>query len=342
VHSGGLFDSNLDKRLRVFDSCSSNGAKSAERLLTYLMPQGSGAMSLSPQSGLSNQLLLEVMTPGFPEQPYCVRHAATAHDSGSGQTPVGGENAADFSGHEPFGPEVLAALRRSWPNGDEGDDADDPLEDEDSPDDESDWPSAPAQPTIRQRRELLVERGDFAAIYQQILDTPWHAAKYSDAFAQVLRAIDVASCKDPARLSGDLLRLMVNVSGYLMLRVQYTLLLKVRATDGETYSRLPDIPADVMEMILGHFASMQSNLAELCQSEATTARLWQLARQKELENKHRTPKRRRKRRLPGETAARATRGKPSNGVLGAKRGNGSTSNGVAALSDNGKERADTP
>ena len=58
--------------------------------------------------------------------------------------------------------------------------------------------SRPASPDGRQP---LVEQGDFAEIYRLILETPWHETKHADAFSQLFRAIDVASRKDPAKLS---------------------------------------------------------------------------------------------------------------------------------------------
>lgn len=192
-----------------------------------------------------------------------------------------------------------------------------------------------------QRRESLVEQGDFAAIYQQILQTPWHETKHSDAFAQVFRAIDVASRNDPAQLSADLLRMMVSTSAYLTLRVQYTLFQRIQGTDGHNYNRPPDIPSDVLETIEGHFASMQTHLAELCQSQAATARLWQLARQKELENKLRTGKRGRTRRLPHK-AARVRPGGHANGVKVLRAGNGHAPKRVAVLSGSDEQQAESP
>jgi hypothetical protein len=209
------------------------------------------------------------------------------------------------------------------------------------PDDDSPVTLGPPRPNALQQREQLVEQGDFAAIYQQILQTPWPETKHSDAFAQVFRAIDVASRNDPSRLSAEFFRMMLNMAGYLTLRVQYTLLERIQGTDRHNYNRPPDIPADVLETFEGHFSSMQSHLAELCQSQAATARLWQLARQKELENKHRAVKRRRKRRLPGK-ATGATPGGPANGVQGPEKGNGHGSNRMASLLGNGDQQAETP
>src|SRR3984893_16190762 len=154
-----------------------------------------------------------------------------------------------------------------------------------SPDNEPAVAPSASAANVLQRTEQLVEQGDFAAIYQQILRTPWHELKHSDAFAQVFRAIDVASRTDPAQLSAELLRTTVNTSGYLILRVQFTLLQRIQGTDGHNYNRAPDIPSDVLEKVEGHFASMETHLAELCQSQAATARLWHLTRQKEQENK---------------------------------------------------------
>jgi hypothetical protein len=78
--------------------------------------------------------------------------------------------------------------------------------------------------------------------------------------------------------------MMLNVAGYLTLRVQYTLLQRVQSTDTHNHRGPSEIESDVLDSILGPLMSMHSHLAELCQSQAASARLWQLAREKELKN----------------------------------------------------------
>jgi hypothetical protein len=165
--------------------------------------------------------------------------------------------------------------------------------------DETPFVPRPARPTLLDRREPLVEQGDFGEIYRQLLQTPWHETKPSDAFWQLFRAIDVASRKDPAALSAELFRMMLNIAGYLTLRVQYTLLQRSNSMDSGNYNGRTALPSDVLESVSGDLMSMQSHLAELCQSQAASARLWQLARQKELENHERLFRGRDRRLLKG-------------------------------------------
>lgn len=195
----------------------------------------------------------------------------------------------------------------------------------------------PPKPSALQQREALVERGDVAGIYNAILTSPWHETKHSDAFAQVFRALDVASRNNPAQLSAELVRMMVNMAGYLTLRAQYTLLQRIQDTDGHTHDRPPDMPTDVLEQFQSHIASMQAHVTELCQSQAATARLWQLARQKQVENEQRDSERGQN--GPPRSEATAPKANGSrNGHHPPVRGNGHASNRVAALlGDGGKE-----
>jgi hypothetical protein len=140
------------------------------------------------------------------------------------------------------------------------------------------------RPASSEGRQPLVEQGDFAEIYRLILENPWHEIRHADAFSQLFRAIDVASRKDPAKLSAEFFRMMLNVAGYLTLRVQYTLLQRVQSTDTHNHRGPSEIESDVLDSVLGPLMSMHSHLAELCQSQAASARLWQLAREKELKN----------------------------------------------------------
>ncbi len=195
----------------------------------------------------------------------------------------------------------------------------------------------PPRPNVLQQREALVERGDVAGIYNAILTSPWHETKHSDAFAQVFRAIDVASRNNPAHLSAELVRMMVNMAGYLTLRAQYTLLRRIQDRDGHTHDQPPDILTDVLEQFQGQIASMQAHVAELCQSQAATARLWQLARQKQRENDDREAERGQKR-LPSKEKTAPKSNGSLNGHHPPVRGNGHTSNRVAALlGDGGKQ-----
>jgi hypothetical protein len=314
-------------------------------------------MSNTTQCGHSKAQLVAAISAAFPGQPYCVRHAAELRNS-EGHQPASDENAADFSSvgvtwaaHSDGSGEsaVLSsthlgdkkASSKGWPGTDDSDDVDDDPEGGDDPEDnEPPWTFTSVTPPVLQRREQLVERGDFAAIYQEILHAPWDETQRLDAFSQVFRAIDVASRNDAGGCSAELLRLLVSTAGYLTLRAQYTLLRRIQAADGQSYSRPVETPRDVLETYLGQLMSMQNHLAELCQSQAATARQWQLTRQKELENERRALKRRRKRSLTGK-AAGAKHCDPANGVQGPRKGNGHVSNRVASLLENGEQQAET-
>jgi CRP-like cAMP-binding protein len=142
----------------------------------------------------------------------------------------------------------------------------------------------PRKPSPLELREPLVERGDVAGLYDTILKTPWHELQRGEAFGQLLRAIHVASRQDPSGFSDELFHLMATASSYATLRVQHMLLNRISESDRQTNGRLPEIPRDVLEEYLQHVHLMQGHLAEILQARATTARLWELARQKRLDN----------------------------------------------------------
>jgi hypothetical protein len=146
------------------------------------------------------------------------------------------------------------------------------------------FPAKPPGPSPFERREEFVRQGDFAGLYQAILQTPWHATNLGEAFGQLFRAIDAASRKDPVGFSDELFQAMLATSSYAMVRVQYMLLDRIGDFDRQTHGRAPEIPRDVLTELLQHLHLMQGHVAEILQARATTARLWQLARQKRLEN----------------------------------------------------------
>jgi len=190
------------------------------------------------------------------------------------------------------------------------------------------WPAHP-RPTILQKREELVQAGDVAGLYGAILSQGWHEVNLGDAFAQLLRALDIASRKNPAVFTDDLFRMMINAAGFAALRVQYALFQRISELDRNTHGRSPDLPADVLSELTGRLQEMQSHVAELCQTRAATARLWQLALEKKLANERRSSKQR-KRRQQTETAASKVNGSP-NGRHARVEGNGHDPNRLAAL-----------
>jgi hypothetical protein len=160
------------------------------------------------------------------------------------------------------------------------------IDDEDHDDGDDDDPIVigPRKPSPLELREPLVERGDVAGLYDTIMKAPWHELQRGEAFGQLLRAIHVASRQDPSGFSDEIFHVMLAASTYSTLRVQLMLLDRTGESDRQTNGRLPEIPRDVLEEHLRHVYQMQGHVAEILQARATTARLWELARQKKLDN----------------------------------------------------------
>ena len=156
--------------------------------------------------------------------------------------------------------------------------------------------------TDAERREELACNGDFAAIFQEILRAKWHEIDLPAAFSQLLRAIDVACRQDPAGFSDQLFGTMLNVAGYLAIRTQYALVAQIAEDDSRVRDRAPSLRIDAM---LPALLQIQTHVCEIAQARASTARQWELARQRRLEND--SMERRRKRPLK---RAKPTNGKP--------------------------------
>jgi hypothetical protein len=134
----------------------------------------------------------------------------------------------------------------------------------------------PRKPTASELREPFVEQGDFAAVYEALLRArPSDNPDFPEAFRQLLRAIDAASRQNPAECSAQIFRVLLNVAVYCALRVQLNLVQQLEIRDR------PDHLANVLPVIREEFQQylvpMHAHVAELCQAQAATARLWELA-----------------------------------------------------------------
>ena len=117
----------------------------------------------------------------------------------------------------------------------------------------------------------------------------------------------------------------------------------MQADDRQPCRRSFEIASTYLEDFQKHVSSMQAHVVELCQSQAATARLWQLARQKQRENDNReseggrnTPMRRK------ATAPPKTKG-ALNGHRPPVQENGRGSNrGTAPLDDAGTQGGAAP
>jgi hypothetical protein len=104
-------------------------------------------------------------------------------------------------------------------------------------------------------------------------------------FGLLLRAIEARSARDPAGFAEAVFSRMVGFTGYLTLRSQYYLTHVIRTADRQGQSKgTPALPREVTDVYLPRLMELQGHLGELAQLQASTARLWELARQRRLEN----------------------------------------------------------
>lgn len=158
-------------------------------------------------------------------------------------------------------------------------------------------------PSAADEREERVCKGDFAGLYEAILMSKWHETDLPTAFSQLLRAIDIRSRQAPAAFSDELFGVMISVAGYLVLRIQHALVSQIADDDSRIRDRAPTLRIEAM---LPALLQVQAHACEIAQTRASTARQWELTRQRRLEN-DRMEWQQRKRQ---KKAARLANGKP--------------------------------
>ena len=216
----------------------------------------------------------------LPAEPYVVRAARErAAREGQGEKKPGDALDATHKTGTPHDPPVASDLPKEWhahPSKQSqeqlGED-----EDDDGGVDEEDTcavPPVPRKPSARALREALAEQGDVAGVYDAILRNRWDSSEYGDAFRDLLTAIDVAGRRNPSQCSGEIFRLLLNFSACCTLRVQIALLQRIECDDRQ--GRSFDLLTNHLEEYQKHLVSMQLHVADLCQRQAATARLWEL------------------------------------------------------------------
>jgi hypothetical protein len=127
------------------------------------------------------------------------------------------------------------------------------------------------------RWRRMAAAGDVDGLWQVLTDTPWSLGDHAEIFRLLLRAIDVAVRADPARFSQGVFALMLGFGSYLMLRGQFYLgsLFGVHDPSQAARGMLP-LPPQVLEW-LPRLMQLQEHVAAIAESQARTARLWELA-----------------------------------------------------------------
>jgi hypothetical protein len=142
--------------------------------------------------------------------------------------------------------------------------------------------TAPPGPTPRERRRLWAEEGNVEALLREIRTKPWSGFPIDEAFKHILAACEVRAKTDPEEFARMLFAEMAALNGFLLLRTQVFIIDRVVGRGPFACKpTLGDLSADVAERLVPRLMEMQRGLAEILVAEASTARLWGLAKAKE-------------------------------------------------------------
>jgi hypothetical protein len=137
--------------------------------------------------------------------------------------------------------------------------------------------------SLHDRREQMASEGDVRGLFDLITQTPWSLHDLHAAYGQLLRALDIASQKDPAGSSDLVFQIMVSFTAYLVMRGQLSCIRSMEQNDREIAARPQALVPPLDQQLLDQLVTMQEHLAKLQFARATTARMWKLSRSKELE-----------------------------------------------------------
>lgn len=153
------------------------------------------------------------------------------------------------------------------------------------------------QPTKRRRKlspheqcEQMGRAGDIAGLRRYLSQNEWSLVDQKHAFRQLRQATEVASRADPVRFSAELFAQVMGFTGYLLLRTHFIIETLIHRNDKVMYSHGPlGLHQEIREVYLPQLIELQRHVAELAESQARTARLWELARLKRRKNQRAEP-----------------------------------------------------
>jgi hypothetical protein len=127
-----------------------------------------------------------------------------------------------------------------------------------------------------EERRRLAEAGDVDALYRILAETRAGLVDVEEVYRLILRAVEVAAAKDPAAFAERVFARMVGFTGYLLLRTHHaSARIVARADRGAGPS---ECSRELHQVVLPSLMRLQAHLADLCHVQASSARLWALAR----------------------------------------------------------------
>jgi hypothetical protein len=200
-------------------------------------------------------------------------------------------------------------------------------------------PRRPRKLTPHEQRILWAEGGDIESLWGVLAAARWdRIVDMEQVFSLLLKAITVRDERDPARFAAETFTRMVGFNTYLLMRAQLYVNLRL-GQHGRSTRALgrPDFSLAAVEPLIPGLLELQTALAETMAAQATTARAYELARAKRIEN-DRSEGVKAGARQPapwalapanGTAETMGAGGRTSNRVTGLLDGSGSNTNGAA-------------
>jgi hypothetical protein len=169
-------------------------------------------------------------------------------------------------------------------------------------------------PSLSEQYRHSAATGDLDGLLRLIAEQPGCLLDPDEPGRLLLQAIEVRAKQDPARFADELLTRMFAFSGYLLFRAQMYAASRIAQHDRDRGPRgLPDLADPALERCLARLLELQTHVAELSQAQASTARLWELTRQKKQENDQRERAARKRREPASENSALNGQAESANG-----------------------------
>jgi hypothetical protein len=193
--------------------------------------------------------------------------------------------------------------------------------------------------TTHEQRTRWAEAGDIERLWGLLAAARWDLIPdMEEVFSLLLRAINVRAERDPAGFAGEIFTRMIGFNTYLLMRSQMYINLRL-GQHGRSTRALgrPDFSLSAVAELIPGMVELQRALAETMAAQATTARAYELARAKRIENDKaegvksgaRQPAPQALAPANGSAATMGAGDRTSNRVTGLLDGSGSNTNGAA-------------
>ena len=140
--------------------------------------------------------------------------------------------------------------------------------------------------TTHEQRTRWAEAGDVEALWGLLAAARWDLIPdMEQVFSLLLRAITVRAERDPAGFAAETFTRMIGFNTYLLMRSQMYINLRL-GQHGRSTRALgrPDFSLSAVAELIPGMLELQTALAETMAAQATTARAYELARAKRIEN----------------------------------------------------------